>query len=170
MTSNISSFIWNANPNFSPNFSNKLISSFGAFASIAPEIIETLISAPVFFICIYLSSSSLIFLPSFIISTICPPIIPSGPDASAIFCAAIKASFPYFNENFIIKFIASFNNVSPAKTAISSPYTLWLVGFPLLKSSLSIQGKSSWINEYVWIISIAAENSIISFQLFLYIL
>ena len=73
---------------------------------------------------------------------------------------------------------------SPAKIAMSSPYTTWrmklknytmrkrkrtyskdpnnsekhtwLVGFPLLKSSLSILGKSSWIKLIVWIISKAA--------------
>ena len=34
-------------------------------------------------------------------------------------------------------------NASPARVAIASPKTLWFVGLPLLKSSLSIQGKSS---------------------------
>ena len=39
------------------------------------------------------------------------------------------------------------NSASPAKIAIASPYTLWLVGLPRRKSSLSIDGKSSWIRE-----------------------
>lgn len=32
---------------------------------------------------------------------------------------------------------------SPARIAMSSPYLIWFVGLPLLKSSLSMDGRSS---------------------------
>mmetsp|Transcript_8772 Transcript_8772/g.30122 ORF Transcript_8772/g.30122 Transcript_8772/m.30122 type:complete len:327 (+) Transcript_8772:419-1399(+) len=48
---------------------------------------------------------------------------------------------------------ASARRASPANIAMSSPYTLWQVGLPLLKSSLSRQGRSSWMRDMVWIIS-----------------
>ena len=38
--------------------------------------------------------------------------------------------------------------------------TLWQVGFPRRKSSLSIAGRSSWISDMVWIISIATALGI----------
>ena len=34
-------------------------------------------------------------------------------------------------------------------------HTLWFVGRPRRKSSLSIAGRSSWINDMVWTISMA---------------
>ena len=50
---------------------------------------------------------------------------------------------------------ASVSSASPARIAMASPNTLWLVGRPRRKSSSSIAGRSSWISEYVWIISSA---------------
>jgi hypothetical protein len=40
--------------------------------------------------------------------------------------------------------------------ATSSPKATWQVGCPRRSSSSSIAGRSSWISEYVWIISMAA--------------
>ena len=40
------------------------------------------------------------------------------------------------------------SNELPAKTAEASPYLICVEGLPLLIASLSIQGKSSCINEY----------------------
>ena len=42
---------------------------------------------------------------------------------------------------------AMVSRASPARTAMPSPKTLWLVGWPRRKSSSSIAGKSSWISE-----------------------
>ena len=42
---------------------------------------------------------------------------------------------------------AAVSRPSPASTAVASPYTLWLVGRPLRRSSSSMQGRSSWIRE-----------------------
>ena len=42
---------------------------------------------------------------------------------------------------------ACVSSASPASTAMPSPKTLWLVGLPRRKSSLSIAGKSSWMRE-----------------------
>ncbi len=50
---------------------------------------------------------------------------------------------------------ANVSSASPARIAMASPKTLWQVGLPRRRSSLSSAGKSSWINEYVWIISSA---------------
>ncbi|WVZ11578.1 hypothetical protein V8G54_016108 [Vigna mungo] len=48
---------------------------------------------------------------------------------------------------------ANASSASPARTATSSPNTLWLVGLPRRRSSLSMQGRSSWMRDMVWIIS-----------------
>ena len=42
---------------------------------------------------------------------------------------------------------ASVSSASPARIAMASPKTLWLVGTPRRKSSLSIAGRSSWTSE-----------------------
>ena len=39
------------------------------------------------------------------------------------------------------------NRASAARTAVASPNSLWVEGLPLLKSSSSMQGKSSCTNE-----------------------
>jgi len=44
---------------------------------------------------------------------------------------------------------------SPARMAVASPNFAWHVGRPLLMSSLSKAGRSSWMRLKVWIISIA---------------
>ncbi|CAL5353134.1 unnamed protein product [Camellia sinensis] len=44
---------------------------------------------------------------------------------------------------------------SAARTAVALPKTLWVVGLPRRRSSLSIEGRSSWTSDMVWIISTA---------------
>src|SRR3990172_11462478 len=60
----------------------------------------------------------------------------------------------------VITLKASVSRASPARMATASPNTLWFVGIPLLRSSLSMAGRSSWISEYVWIISRAHATGI----------
>eukprot|EP01018_Ginkgo_biloba_P038284 Gb_08532 [translate_table: standard] len=78
------------------------------------------------------------------ISTTWPATSPSDPIAlpnSEITLKTLSAKIPFVDVAICSN--ANANRASPARTAISSPKTLWLVGFPLLRSSLSIQGKSS---------------------------
>jgi hypothetical protein len=44
---------------------------------------------------------------------------------------------------------ASVRRPSPARIAIASPAITWSVGCPRRSVSLSMAGRSSWINEYV---------------------
>ena len=50
------------------------------------------------------------------------------------------------------------NKESPVKIATASLNFLWVVGLPLLNSSLSIEGRSSWTSEYACTISIEAAT------------
>ncbi|GMP32526.1 hypothetical protein CsSME_00006236 [Camellia sinensis var. sinensis] len=103
-------------------------------------------------------SNSLRFtsFPSLHMSTICPATSPSDPTAepnSAMARTTRSGETP-------MVFAATCSNArerraSPARTAVSSPKTLWLVGLPRRRSSLSMHGKSSWMSDMVWIISTA---------------
>ncbi|KAL3845214.1 hypothetical protein ACJIZ3_002617 [Penstemon smallii] len=81
-------------------------------------------------------------------STTCPATSPSVPIALANSPTAASTLFGAtplvavaMNSN------AKASKESAANTATSSPNTLWFVGFPRRRSSLSIQGKSSWIKD-----------------------
>ena len=80
------------------------------------------------------------------------PLKPHALDISEIIfilCESDKSSSPAINWK------ANACKASPANIAVASPYLIWFDGIPLLKSSLSIAGKSSCIKEYEWSDSIA---------------
>ena len=89
---------------------------------------------------------SLIFLCSKLKSKYCPPAIPACPehlDRKEINLVL----FLIFSLPSAIISNARANNEFPAKTAVASPNFLCVESLPLLISSLSMQGKSSWIKE-----------------------
>ena len=55
---------------------------------------------------------------------------------------------------------ASVSRASPARMAVASSKALWQEGRPRRRSSSSIAGRSSWMREYVWIISSEAAKGI----------
>ena len=126
-----------------------------------PIIHAASIRAAVFFSSISRSTSIPTRLPSDWRSIACPPPIPFAPDFSASTYAARQA-FPaptrLTDGAHSITSNAFTIRASPAKSAIFSPYTLWLEGLPRRKSSSSIHGRSSWISEKVCTISTAQAN------------
>ncbi len=86
--------------------------------------------------------------PSLSMSTIWPPTIPREPEACAISWITRRraaGSTPSPLQERRMK--ASVRSASPARMAVASPYTLWFVGFPRRKSSLSMAGRSSCMRE-----------------------
>ena len=61
-----------------------------------------------------------------------------------------------------VTYSASSISPSPARVPMASPYVYHVVGMPLRRVSLSMQGRSSWTREKLWIISIAAIKGAIS--------
>nr|GME09816.1 hypothetical protein Iba_scaffold9147CG0040 [Ipomoea batatas] len=108
------------------------------------------------------SSRSTLGFPVHWISTTCPatrPSVPidfaSSPTARRILDGEAPAVVERNSK-------AKERSASPASNATSSPKTLWLVGLPRRRSSLSIQGKSSWMSDMVWIISTAQAAAMAS--------
>ncbi|KAL3845109.1 hypothetical protein ACJIZ3_002512 [Penstemon smallii] len=98
----------------------------------------------------YSNSSKLNSFPSLHKSTTCPATSPSDPTAEPI--SAIARTILLADTFSVSAATCSKerdNKESPARIAVASSKALWLVGFPLRKSSLSIQGRSSWISDMV---------------------
>mmetsp|Transcript_18638 Transcript_18638/g.56304 ORF Transcript_18638/g.56304 Transcript_18638/m.56304 type:complete len:229 (+) Transcript_18638:1430-2116(+) len=94
--------------------------------------------------------------PSDLMSTTWPATRPSEPTAfpvSTITLSTRAGSTPFVSRAMYSK--DRLSSASPARMAMSSPYFLWLVGTPRRKSSLSMLGRSSWMSDMVWIISMA---------------
>ena len=75
-------------------------------------------------------------------SSTCPPIMPAGPGGDGelrTMRGADRGAASVASTSNAIVTIAS-----PARMAIASPKTLWLVGRPRRRSSSSIAGRSSW--------------------------
>ena len=103
-----------------------------------------------------------ISFPSHIRSMTCPPIIPSTPTPllkTEISITALCADILPSSAALEITSKARVFRASPARSAMLSGKALWQEGFPLLKSSLSIHGRSSCIREKVWISSKAQATS-----------
>ena len=73
------------------------------------------------------------------------PRCPDEDDKAWMILTLISWSISNFGSEIISN--AKVNKELPAKIAVYSPYALCVLSFPLLKSSLSIEGKSSWIKE-----------------------
>src|SRR5262249_19381173 len=85
-----------------------------------------------------------------------PPTIPAAPAARArrATSSARRGSGPEAS-----RAKASVRSASPARMAIASPYTTWLVGRPRRSESSSIAGRSSCTRLYVWMYSSAQAAS-----------
>ena len=111
-------------------------------AAMAPRRAAASIIQPVFRASMVVISSSVRDCPSPRRSSTWPPTIPWGPAAWAN--VAIPRQMRSGGKGAFARVAkAAVSSPSPANTALASPYTLWLVGWPRRKSSSSIQGKSS---------------------------
>ena len=77
--------------------------------------------------------------------------MPEEPEALARIFTASTLAASLISSSFAINSKAKSWRASPAKIAFASPNLIWLESLPLRISSSSMLGKSSWINEYVWI-------------------
>mmetsp|Transcript_14081 Transcript_14081/g.59338 ORF Transcript_14081/g.59338 Transcript_14081/m.59338 type:complete len:212 (+) Transcript_14081:1474-2109(+) len=152
--SRMSSTTWNAKPMSCAYFPRRSTSSSSAPARIAPAVTETSSSAPVLCAWMYLSVSSVTSsasAPSDMMSTTCPPTRPSLPThlPTSTMTRSVRSAGTVLGVSRPMCSNACDSSASPARMAISSPYTLWLVGLPRRKSSLSMEGRSSWIRDMV---------------------
>ena len=70
----------------------------------------------------------------------------------------------YLGNISLIRMLIAMKIEFPARIALASVNLIYVDGLPLLKSSLSIAGKSSCINVYVWINSTDKESAINSLK------
>ena len=115
------------------------------FAERAPISALALIKAPVLWLCIFSSSSIFNLVPTDARSIAWPPAIPLEPLArlsvAIIFNLCVSLVIIFGSVASIWK--ARVCKASPANIAVASSNALWQVGLPRLKSSSSIDGKSS---------------------------
>mmetsp|Transcript_1031 Transcript_1031/g.1474 ORF Transcript_1031/g.1474 Transcript_1031/m.1474 type:complete len:218 (+) Transcript_1031:791-1444(+) len=148
--SRMSSTTWKARPMSCAYLPRRATSSSPAPAKMAPEVTDTSSSAPVLCAWMYLSVSSVTSsapAPSDMMSTTCPPTSPSLPThlPTSTSTRSVRSAGTTLGVLRPMYSKARLSSASPARMAISSPYTLWLVGLPRRKSSLSIEGRSSWM-------------------------
>mmetsp|Transcript_15015 Transcript_15015/g.32260 ORF Transcript_15015/g.32260 Transcript_15015/m.32260 type:complete len:202 (-) Transcript_15015:327-932(-) len=156
----MSSITWNASPMFCEYRVSRSTSSSVAPPRRAPETTAASRRAAVLWAWMYCSVSRVAssWAPSISMSTICPPTRPSDPTHFATYATTRSTTFGSTLSRGVAMAMYSKARVrrpSPARMAHCSPYTLWLVGLPRRKSSLSMQGRSSCISDMVWIISSA---------------
>mmetsp|Transcript_29033 Transcript_29033/g.47137 ORF Transcript_29033/g.47137 Transcript_29033/m.47137 type:complete len:215 (+) Transcript_29033:42-686(+) len=150
--SRMSSATWKARPMSSANFSTRSTSSFEAPPKIAPLATATFSRAAV--LCMWIQVRSSVVtpdLPSQMRSMAWPPASPQAP--TLLPSRPITSSVRSAGTDFGVYLATCSKEVesmaSPARMAMSSPYTTWLVGTPLRRSSLSIEGRSSWMRDIV---------------------
>ena len=74
------------------------------------------------------------------------PNTPKQQEVRSRFRVAVRF-YQKIKETLAIASKASVRSTSPASMAVASPNALWQEGRPRRKSSLSMQGRSSWISE-----------------------
>mmetsp|Transcript_9077 Transcript_9077/g.15595 ORF Transcript_9077/g.15595 Transcript_9077/m.15595 type:complete len:244 (+) Transcript_9077:826-1557(+) len=161
--SKMSSITWKARPMSCAYRVRRAMSSSSAPPRRAPHTTAASSSAAVLCAWMYCKVSRLAgvpprLTPSISISTICPPTSPSDPTHFATYAttrSTIRGSTLSSGVAMAMYSNARVKSPSPARIAHCSPYTLWLVGLPRRKSSLSMQGRSSCMRLIVWIISSA---------------
>mmetsp|Transcript_1823 Transcript_1823/g.4667 ORF Transcript_1823/g.4667 Transcript_1823/m.4667 type:complete len:283 (-) Transcript_1823:482-1330(-) len=154
--SRISSTTWNARPMLRAYLRSFSTVTSSAPPTRAPHTTDASSRAAVLCSWMYCSTSRPTSSFSLLMSTTCPPVSPSAPTAlpsSRITRSTRSGEVPVVARATCSK--AKESRASPARMAMSSPYTLWLVGRPLRKSSLSMEGKSSWIRLMVCTTSMA---------------
>mmetsp|Transcript_19346 Transcript_19346/g.49217 ORF Transcript_19346/g.49217 Transcript_19346/m.49217 type:complete len:263 (-) Transcript_19346:437-1225(-) len=156
VTSRMSSTTWNASPMLRAYLRSFSIAASSAPPMSAPHTTEDSSSAAVLCSWMYCSTSRPTSLSSLLMSTTWPAVRPSAPTAlpsSMITRSTLSAGTPLVARATCSN--ANESSASPARMAMSSPYTLWLVGRPRRKSSLSMAGRSSWMRLMVCTISMA---------------
>mmetsp|Transcript_85787 Transcript_85787/g.223583 ORF Transcript_85787/g.223583 Transcript_85787/m.223583 type:complete len:235 (+) Transcript_85787:3-707(+) len=146
VTSKMSSATWKAKPTPRAYFAQAAISSSVAPASTAPP--TTAISSKAAVLCSWIHCSSSIVAVCFAShsrSMTCPPARPTGPTDSPNRRSTSNTRSAGTDLGVALATCVndSDSKASPARTATSSPYTLWLVGIPRRISSLSRAGRSS---------------------------
>mmetsp|Transcript_12700 Transcript_12700/g.39236 ORF Transcript_12700/g.39236 Transcript_12700/m.39236 type:complete len:221 (-) Transcript_12700:309-971(-) len=160
----MSSATWNAMPMSLANVSHCLTSRPFAPPSSAPVATDTSSNLAVLCVWIHVSSSS--DTPCFAShsrSMTWPPARPTAPTASP--SRRTHSTMVTGGTSTAVEPAQQCSNdversASPARIATSSPKTTWFVGEPRRMSSSSIAGRSSWISDMVWIISIATAVGI----------
>ena len=146
VTSRMSSWIWKARPMHRVYSLTAQRCSSVPPAAMQPSSAAAEIRAPVLSCWSCSSSPRVRALPSPAMSRTCPPTMPSGP-ASRDRQDTASTTRSAGSSAWVKTPKAAVSSPSPARMAVASPYTLWLVGRPRRRSSSSMAGRSSWIRE-----------------------